>query len=135
MNPHEDIITPLGEGQTAPGLDALTTAHTHTELLKISYKRHGKFDKSAHHYLAMFAVLDEQFADEKAWKEKRPQLEKWMPGVKGRKVFGCWKQPSRFEWRFEEEESVEERKWREELVKRRRVGICGLWLMGVRRGW
>jgi hypothetical protein len=128
MNLHEDILTRLGEGQTAPGLDAPATAHTHTELLKISYKRHGKFDKSSQHYHVMFAALDEQLADEKAWKDKKPQLEKWTPGVKDGETFGCWRQPSKFEWRFEEEEeSVGERKWREELVKRRASG--NLWVM------
>jgi hypothetical protein len=48
--------------------------------------------------------------------------------VKDGETFGCWRQPSKFEWRFEEEEeSVGERKWREELVKRRASG--NLWVM------
>jgi hypothetical protein len=75
----------------------------------------------------MFAALDEQLADEKAWKDRKPQLEKWTPGVKEGETFGCWRQPNKFEWRFEEEESAGERKWREELVKRRASG--NLWIM------
>lgn len=126
MTLNEEIICRLGEGQTAPGLDALAIAHKHTELLKFAYKRHGKFDKSTQHYYDMFSALDEQFGDDKAWKEKRPVLEKWSPGVKEGEMYGCWTAPSKFEWRFEEEESVGERKWREELVKRRASG--NLWL-------
>jgi hypothetical protein len=53
--------------------------------------------------------------------EKRLVLEKWTPGVKDGEMRGCWTAPSRFEWcaREEEEGSVGETKWREELVKRR----------------
>lgn len=122
MELHEDILCRLGEGQTAPGLEPLKAAHTHTELLKLAYKRNGKFDKSSQHYYDVFASLDQRFGDEKAWAEKRPQVEKWTPGVKDGEVFGCWKKPSRFEWEFEGEESVGETRWREELVKRRVSG-------------
>lgn len=125
MNLHDDIICRLGEGHTAPGLDAPAIAHKHTELLKFAFKRNGKFDKDSQHYYDMFAALDEQFADEKAWKDKRPQVEKWTPGVKDGESFGCWKAPAKFEFNFEEEESAGESKWREELVKRRASG--NLW--------
>ncbi|CAO2655726.1 Nn.00g045290.m01.CDS01 [Neocucurbitaria sp. VM-36] len=125
----ENILCRLGEGQSAPGLDPFRIATTHTELLKFAYKRHGKFDKSPQHYYDIFAALDEQFSEEKAWAEKRPQLEKWAPGVKETETFGCWKAPGKFEWLVEgEEESAGERVWREELVKRRASG--NLWTRG-----
>ncbi|KAF1939431.1 hypothetical protein EJ02DRAFT_408534 [Clathrospora elynae] len=130
----EDILFRLGEGQTAPGLDPLRIANMHTELLKFAYKRHGKFDKSTQHYYDMFVALDEQFGDEKLWKEKRPQIEKWTPGVKEGETHGCWKAPVKFEWRFEEEESVGERKWREELVKRRASGNLWMKANGIEKG-
>jgi hypothetical protein len=124
---HEDTLTRISEGQTAPGLDALATATMHIELLQFAYKRHGQFDKSRQNYDDLFAALDELFAAEKKWVEKRPVLEKWTPGVKDGEAFGCWKVPEKFEWRVEEEESVGERKWREELVRRRASGK--LWVM------
>jgi tetratricopeptide (TPR) repeat protein len=122
MELHSDILCRLGEGQTAPGLEPLKEAHTHTELLKLAYQRAGKFDKSPQHYYDVFAALDQRFGDDKVWVEKRPQLEKWTPVVKEGETFGCWKRPTKFEWEFEGGESAEETKWREELVKRRVSG-------------
>ncbi|KAJ4330171.1 hypothetical protein N0V87_010239 [Didymella glomerata] len=125
---HEDVICRLGEGQTAPGLNAVNVANKHTELMKFAFKRHGKFDKDVHQYEELFGALDAEFGNEKAWKDKRPQPEKWTPGVGKEEVFGCWKRPEKFEWQIEEDESAGERKWREELVKRRVSG--NLWAKG-----
>jgi tetratricopeptide (TPR) repeat protein len=122
MELHEDILCRLAEGQTAPGLEPLKAVHTHTELLKLAFKRAGKFDKEPQHYYDVFVALDQRFGDEKAWVEKRPQPEKWTPGTKEGEIFGCWKKPAKFEWEFEGEESVGETRWREELVKRRVSG-------------
>jgi tetratricopeptide (TPR) repeat protein len=122
MELHEDILCRLAEGQTAPGLEPLKAVHTHTELLKLAFKRAGKFDKEPQHYYDVFVALDHRFGDEKAWVEKRPQPEKWTPGTKEGEIFGCWKKPAKFEWEFEGEESVGETRWREELVKRRVSG-------------
>lgn len=125
---HEDVICRLSEGQTAPGLNAVNVANKHTELMKFAFKRHGKFDKDVHQYEELFGALDAEFGNEKAWKDKRPQPEKWTPGVGKEEVFGCWKRPEKFEWQIEEDESAGERKWREELVKRRVSG--NLWAKG-----
>ncbi|KAH7135593.1 hypothetical protein B0J11DRAFT_596731 [Dendryphion nanum] len=123
MEVHEDILSRLGEGESAPGLDALATTLQHTDLLKHAYKRQGKFEKSPQHYYDVFGSLDRRFGDEKAWKEKRPVLEKWTPGgLKEGDGFGCWKRPVRFEWGVIGEETVVERGWREELVRRRVSG-------------
>ena len=70
----------------------------------------------------MLGALDARFAEDKGWSEKRPVLEKWTPGLKDGDVRGCWTPPGRFEWVAEGEESVGERTWREELVKRRVSG-------------
>jgi hypothetical protein len=125
---HEDVLCRLGEGQSAPGLNAIDVAHKHTELLKFAFKRHGKFDKDIQQYEELFRALDHEFGANKAWTEKRPLLDKWTPGVGKEEAFGCWKRPERFEWVVEGEESTGERKWREELVKRRVSG--NLWAKG-----
>ncbi|KAF3044351.1 hypothetical protein E8E12_009191 [Didymella heteroderae] len=125
---HEDIICRLGEGQTAPGLNAVDVANKHSELMRFAFKRHGKFDKDIQQYEELFRALDAEFGNEKAWKDKRPQLEKWTPGVGKEEMFGCWKRPEKFEWQIEEDESAGERVWREELVKRRVSG--NLWAKG-----
>ncbi|KAF2193483.1 hypothetical protein K469DRAFT_789149 [Zopfia rhizophila CBS 207.26] len=122
MELHEDVLARLGEGQSASGLDTATRlriAHTHTELLKHAYQRQGKFDKPNQHYYDIFNSLDSRFGQEKGWKDQRPALEKWTPGVKEGDTFGCWKAPGRFEYAFEGEETMSESKWREELVRRR----------------
>ena len=129
---HEDIICRLGEGQSAPGLNAVDVAHKHTELMKFAFKRHGKFDKDIQQYEELFRMLDEEFGNDKAWKDKRPQPEKWSPGVGKEEMFGCWKRPEKFEWKIEDDESAGERKWREELVKRRVSG--NLWAKGPSAG-
>jgi hypothetical protein len=121
MELHEDILYRLGEGQTAPGIDPVHIAGTHTELLKMAYRRSG--DKTPPNYYDLFSALDNAFEGQQSWKEKRPQLEKWTPGaIKEGETFGCWKKPAKFEWAFEEEETHAERGWREELVKRRVSG-------------
>ncbi|KAF2003741.1 hypothetical protein P154DRAFT_617628 [Amniculicola lignicola CBS 123094] len=122
MELHEDILCRLGDGASAPGLDRVTVALQHTDLLQLAYRRHGKFDKEPQHYYDVFSGLEQEFGDEKAWKERRPKLEKWTPGVKEGEMGGCWKAPARFEWKFEGEETVGERSWREELVTRRVSG-------------
>lgn len=125
---HEDIISRLSEGQSAPGLNAIEVATKHTELMKFAFKRHGKFDKEVQQYEDLFRALDKQFGNDKAWKDKRPQLDKWAPGVAKEEVFGCWRRPEKFEWTIDEDESAGERTWREELVKRRVSG--NLWARG-----
>ncbi|KAF2468604.1 uncharacterized protein BDR25DRAFT_265365, partial [Lindgomyces ingoldianus] len=105
MDLHEDILCRLSEGQSAPGLDKLRVAMQHTELLKFTFKRQGKWEKSSQYYYDVFSALDGRFAGDKAWTEKRPQLEKWSPGVKEGETFGCWKAPKRLEYVFEEEET------------------------------
>lgn len=125
---HEDIVCRLGEGQSAPGLNAVDVANKHIELMKFAFKRHGKFDKDVQQYEELFRALDAELGNEKAWKDKRPQPEKWTPGVGKEEMFGCWKRPEKFEWQIEEDESAGERKWREELVKRRVSG--NLWAKG-----
>ncbi|ORX96502.1 hypothetical protein BCR34DRAFT_497725 [Clohesyomyces aquaticus] len=124
MELHEDILCRLGEGQSAPGLDKLRIAQQHTELLKFTYKRQGKWEKSPQYYYDVFSALDVRFSGDKSWVEKRPQLEKWSPGVKDGETFGCWKRPQKLEFGFEEEETLGETRWREELVRRR---ISGNW--------
>ncbi|KAF2279901.1 uncharacterized protein EI97DRAFT_105100 [Westerdykella ornata] len=119
---HEDILYRLSDGQSAPGLDAISIATTHTELLKMAYRRQGG-DQAPQQYAELFATLDRRFADKQMWKEKRPQLDKWAgQPVKEGETFGSWKRPAKFEWRFEEEETVAEKGWREELSKRRVSG-------------
>ena len=122
MELSEEVLCRLGEGQSAPGLDPIRVAAMHTELLKMAYKRQGKFDKSPQHYYNVFSALDQRFDGVSTWRDNRPHLEKWTPGVKEGETQGCWKKPAKFEWEFEGEETQVERGWREELVKRRVSG-------------
>ncbi|KAF2649669.1 hypothetical protein K491DRAFT_721459 [Lophiostoma macrostomum CBS 122681] len=122
MELSEEVLCRLGEGQSAPGLDPIRAAAIHTELLKMAYKRQGKSEKNPQHYYDVFSALDQRFDGVTAWRDNRPQLEKWTPGVKDGEALGCWKKPAKFEWECEGEETQVERGWREELVKRRVSG-------------
>jgi hypothetical protein len=135
MQLHEQVLLRLSEGDAdgtadgnAHGEVSLATAQKHAELLKYAFKRHGKFDKSTQHYADMFSALDAQFGAHKGWAAARPKVEAWTPGVKEGEALGCWRPPVKFEWGVEGEESVGERKWREELVRRRASG--NLWARG-----
>lgn len=135
MQLHEQVLLRLSEGDAdgtadgnAHGEVSLATAQKHVELLKYAFKRHGKFDKSTQHYADMFSALDAQFGAHKGWAAARPKVEAWTPGVKEGEALGCWRPPVKFEWGVEGEESVGERKWREELVRRRASG--NLWARG-----
>ncbi|KAF2746711.1 hypothetical protein M011DRAFT_477936 [Sporormia fimetaria CBS 119925] len=132
MELHEDTLYRLSEGQSAPGLDPLRIATTHSELLKLAYKRSGETD--APNYSDLFTALDQRFSrleQAQGWKE-RPSLDKWTKeGLKeGEVSIGVWKRPERFEWAFEEEETSDQRGFREELVKRRVSGRIWDWFKG-----
>ncbi|KAF2737069.1 hypothetical protein EJ04DRAFT_135561, partial [Polyplosphaeria fusca] len=105
MDLHEDILARLGEGQSAPGLDAPALAAQQSKLLELAYRRHGRFDKNSQHYYDLFSALDHRFEGEHGWEKERPKLEGWTPGVKEGETRGCWRVPARLEGGWEEEES------------------------------
>ncbi|KAF2203817.1 hypothetical protein GQ43DRAFT_497645 [Delitschia confertaspora ATCC 74209] len=123
MSLHSEVLTVLGESYQSNNLspqERLHIAGPHTELLKKAYQRNGKLDKSPQHYHDIFATLDQRFGGEKGWAERRPQLEKWTPGIKEGDREGTWKRPGKFEWRIESGEDGEAglKGW-EELVRKR----------------
>ncbi|KAF2706435.1 hypothetical protein K504DRAFT_505383 [Pleomassaria siparia CBS 279.74] len=67
-------------------------------LFKLAYNGRGRIGKSLQHYYVVFSSLDQRVDDEKGWTEKRPQIEKWTLGTKDGDVFGCWKEPSKFQY-------------------------------------
>ncbi|KAF2198647.1 hypothetical protein GQ43DRAFT_443154 [Delitschia confertaspora ATCC 74209] len=129
MSLHSEVLTVLGEPYQSNSLspqERLHIATTHTELLKKAYQRNGKLDKSPQHYYDIFTALDQRFGGEKGWAERKPQLEKWTPGVKEGDKEGMWKRPGKFEWRIESGEDGEAglKGW-EELVRKRSGNWAG----------
>lgn len=127
---HEDIISRLSEGQSAPGLNAIEVATKHTELMKFAFKRHGKFDKEVQQYEDLFRALDKQFGNDKAWKDKRPQLDKWAPGLPRKRCLAAGGGPRSLSGRLTRMRVLGSARGGRSLSREELVGICG---RGVRR--
>ena len=131
---HEDVLSQIahGDDEGLSSCDSAAAAVKHAELLKRTYQREGKWDKSPQFYQDLFAQLDRKFAKEKTWTEKAPKgIEKWQ--AKGADQMGMWSEPSGFEFLVEEKE-IEVPKKRQ-YARRRESHNFAVWQSYVSGNW